>query len=247
VALKWFKNFKDEVDWLEIFLISVVGAGVVIPTLFLQAGTPWNTIQFFYYTLFFSGILAGVAWGDFLVGKSKQSIWILSIVLILLTTPTTISTLANDYLTTRPPAKVSQAELVALKVLEKEPLGVVLTYNFNRAKAQGAIANPPRPLYLYESTAYVSAYTNKPVYMEDEVNLDITQYDWRGRREAVEEFIKTSDSQKAKEFLKENQIQYLYLVKDLTPLPGERLKLGEKQLSLTTVFENEKAVIYKVE
>lgn len=237
---------SSEINLIEVFVFSVILAGVVIPTFFLQAGTPWNTIQFFYYSLFFSGILAGIGVARFLEGKSKTQIISFSLLIVLLTIPTTFSTLKNDYLTARPPARISKEELTALRVLEKEPIGVVLTYNFDKVKAQAAITNPPRPLYLYESSSYVSVYTGKPVYMEDEVNLDITQYDWRSRRAAVDQFVNSTEIQSAKAFLRENNIKYLYLVKDLTPIPGERFKLGQSQLGLTTLFENEKVVIYQV-
>src|SRR3990172_3661184 len=92
--------------------------------------------------------------------------------------PNSIGTLGH-YLPARPPAMISNEELEALKFLSTQPMGVVLTYPFDKFKAKEAEANPPRPLYLYESTAYVSSFAKKPVFLEDEVNLDITGYAWR--------------------------------------------------------------------
>ncbi|MEK7112139.1 MAG: hypothetical protein AAB875_02315, partial [Patescibacteria group bacterium] len=154
--------------FIEVFFIVVIVSGGLIPMFFLQAGTPWNTIQFFYYSLFFSGILAGIV-----LGESAKRVPSIAVFIFLLTIPTTIGTLSH-YLPSRPPAKISKEELKALNFLAKEPTGVVLTYPFDALKAKEAEVNPPRPLYLYESTAYVSAFTKKPVYLEDEVNLDIT-------------------------------------------------------------------------
>ncbi|MBX4205561.1 hypothetical protein KW795_00010 [Candidatus Microgenomates bacterium] len=232
------KAKKFNFDSIDIFVYSMIAAGIVIPMLFLQSGTPWNTIQFFYYSLILLGILSGIV----MVKMSK----LLIVVIILVTVPTTIATLSYDYLPFRPPAKISGTELTALQFLSKQENGVVLTYPFDAAKSQEAINNPPRPLYLYESTAYVSAYSNKPVYLEDQVNLDITGYNWRERREKEDWFIKTTDQKDAENFLKENNIKYIYLAKSLSPLPGENLKLGTKQLNATNIFENSEIVILKM-
>jgi len=214
---------------------------VIIPMFFLQAGTPWNTIQFFYYSLVFSGVLAGVFLGEWLEeqkNNKKKSLIIASI--LLLTLPTTMATLKH-YLPSRPPAKISHEELEALSFLSEQPGGIVLTYPFDRAAAEAARSKPPRPLYLYESTAYVSAFGNKPVYLEDEVNLNITGYQWRQRRKEVESFLDSLDHAGVWSFLRENNITYVYWIK------GQRAKLGEGQLGMTRIFENSEVDIYKVD
>jgi len=96
------------------------------------------------------------------------------------------------------------------------------------------------------SSAYVSAFSNKTVFLEDEVNLDITGYDWKSRREKVLGFISNLNEEEGRKFLKVNKIKYLYLVKVISPLPGEKLKLGESQLGLTQIFENEEVDIFMV-
>jgi len=240
LIIKWLKDFK-KIKMIEIFLLAVILGGVVFPLFFLQAGTPWNTIQFFYYSLVFSGILAGIFLGEWLETQKNNRKKVLVIASILvLTLPTTVATLKH-YLPARPPAKISHEELEALSFLSRQPEGIVLTYPFDRAAAKAAAANPPRPLYLYESTAYVSAFGNKPVYLEDEVNLDITGYQWRNRREKVEEFLDSLDHQKVWLFLRENNITYVYWLK------GQRARLGEGQLGMTRIFENSEVEIYKVD
>ena len=225
--------------YLDGFVYGVIAAGIIVPMLFLQVGTPWNTIQFFYYSLMFLGVLAGIS----IAHANKYVI----IVVILLTIPTTIATLKNDYLPSRAPAKISPQELAALKFLESQPDGIVLTYNFDSYKAKIAESNPPRPLYAYTSTAYVSAYSNKPVFLEDEINLDITGFDWRARREKVEDFFKLTDVYAGKKFLQENTIKYLYLVKPLSPNPGELLKSGPGQIGAKNIFENSEVSIFEVQ
>ncbi len=237
---KRVKNIKLA-DSMDFFFASIIVAGTVIPMFFLQEGTPWNTIQFFYYSLFAASVLAGVAIGEISAKLKTSILYGIEVAIVLLTVPTTIGTLAEVYLPIRPPAKISNEELSALNFLAKQKDGTVLTYPFDRLAAQNAVANPPRPLYLYESTAYVSAFSDKPVFLEDEVNLDITGYDWRARRKLVEEFYASQDHALVGSFLKKNNINYVYWLK------GQRATLGESQLGIKKIFENSAVDIYKVE
>lgn len=237
--IMWIKNYR-KVNFIEAFLFCVIWAAAILPMLFLQKGTPWNTIQFFYYSLFFSSIVAGVAVGDILMIKNKTIKLTLAFVIVFLTIPTTLISLQDIYLPARPPAMLTASEQEALKFLLKQPQGTVLTYPFDKAKADAAIANPPRPLYLYDSTAYVSAFANKTVFLEDEVNLTIMDYDWQSRRLEIEEFYKSLDEEFVYTYLRENKIEYIYWRK------GQRATLGETQLGIERIFENNEVDIYKI-
>ncbi len=225
---------------VEVFIYSIIFAGILVPTFFLQKGTPWNTIQFFYYSLFFSGILAGITLSQ-LAGKFRKLTILIYIITVLLTLPTTLATLKDVYIPSRPPAKLSGEEIAALNFLKNQPDGAVLTYPFDSAKAKEAENSPPRPLYLYESTAYVSAFSSHPTFLEDQVNLDITGYDWKDRRTEIENWYKEKDQKKAREFLKDNDIKYIYWIKP------QRAFLGGGQLGLKNIFENREVIIYAVE
>jgi len=241
---EWYlaKRFiKRKVDIIDVMIVSIITAGILIPTFFVQSGTPWNTIQFLYYSLVFSGILAGIGFGEVHQKMSPRLLKLSSaFVLIAITIPTTLSTLAYNYVPSRPPAKVSNAEIRALDFLTNQPQGIVLTYPYDEVAARAAIDNPPRPLYLYESTAYVSAFSQHDVYLEDEVNLNITGYNWPERRAEVESFLAEKDQIKAREFLLKNDIMYIYWV------GGQRAVLGDSQLGLQKIFENEEVIIYEV-
>jgi hypothetical protein len=237
ILLLRFVSHRKLIGNIEVFITTLVVAAVILPMLFLQKGTPWNTIQFLYFALFFSGILAGCVVGEFLEKRKSVA---MTCFIILLTIPTTISTLVVNYLPSRPPAKLSIPEINALHFLAGQPNGIVLTYPYDSIKAQEAIANPPRPLYLYESTAYVSAYANKPIFLEDQVNLDITGYPWRQRRKEIEEFYKSTDHMLVWNFLRTNKIMYIYWLK------GQRATLGESQLGIERIYENEEVDIYRV-
>lgn len=232
-VVRWLKNPKT-IKPMDVFITSMIIGGAAIPMLFVQKGTPWNTIQFFYYSLFFSAILAGVALQNL---KNK----VIIAIIVLLTIPTTIITLKDVYIPGRPPAKITNSELSALSFLSNQKDGVVLTYPYDKAAADAAVSNPPRPLYLYDSTAYVSAFSNHQTFLEDEVNLNITNFDWNARRnEVFKDFLNTLDVNIARKFLKDNNIKYVYWVKP------QRAKLGETQLGLYKIFENSEVNIYKV-
>ncbi len=156
--------------------------------------------------------------------------------IILLTIPTTIGTLWYHYLPSRPPSKVSNEELEALEFLSNQSDGVVLTLPFDKNAADAAVNNPPRPLYLYESTAYVSAFSNKPVYLEDEVNLDITGYDWRERRKEVSSFFESPSVS----FLADNNITYIYLTRSQIPTVSSYEEKFEE------IFVNNEVSIFRV-
>lgn len=241
LSLKELFNLSKKVwdlNYIDLFLITVIFAGFTVPLLFLQKGTPWNTIQFTYYSLTFLSIYAGVSVGKMMTDKNILFRSLLALILVLLTIPTVISTL-KDYVPKRPPAMLPNTEIDALEFLSRQPEGIVLTYPFDKYKADEAKTNPPRPLRLYESTAYVSAYSHKPVFLEDEVNLDITGYDWRQRRKEVEAFYKNPQIKEVREFLSKNNIKYIYWIK------GQRAYLGEEQLGIRRIFENAEVDIYE--
>jgi len=203
--LRHWKSFsiEDRFFWL----ISLIG--FVPPLLFIQSGTAWNTIQFFYYSLFSLSILTGITISQISNKTLKSGLILITIV----TAAFGLKDSLQNYLPSRPPAKLSLQELNALEVLRKAPEGVVLTYPFNKSAADKAISNPPRSLYVYESSGYVSAFADKQVFLEDEVNLNITGFPWQERRKQVENFF----SSPSLKFLQENNISYIYIPKDLYP------------------------------
>lgn len=222
---------------IEIFILTLVLAGVVVPMLFVQKGTPWNTIQFFYYSLIFGGIAAGIEVSQIVRNLSPLKNFLTAASLILITIPTTIASMGN-YLPPEPQSILPESELKALEFLSGQPQGVVLTYLYDEEKAK--IAAAPRPLYLYTSTAYVSAFSGHPVFLEDQINLDIMQYQWQQRRASVEDFLATFDISAAGSFLRENNITYIYWLKD------QHAREGDAQLGLTQIFKNDGVTIFKV-
>jgi len=232
----WLKNWKKINSFQILFLGCLLASGLP-PLFFIQKGNPWNTIQFFYYFLVFFGILAALSLGEFLIKKKKWLKVILVTIIILLTLPTTYGTL-KQYLPLRAPSRISFDELEALEFLKNQPEGIVLTYPHDYKLRENIEA--PKPLYAYETTAYISAFTNKETFLEDEMNLEIMGVPWRPRRALEEQFFTTQDEEWAKNFLKENKIKYLYLT------GNQKFTAGDYQIGLTKIFENGSTIIFKV-
>lgn len=224
---------KKDYDYIDIFLFTTICLGVTVPMFFVQKGTAWNTIQFFYYSLAFSGIFAGIQIGKMMEQKKNWKQFVLGAVVAVFVLPTTYASLRNHYLPSRAPSMISYDEWQALTFLRKQPKGTVLTLPFDQNLAKEAEKNPPRPLCLYESTAYVAAFSRQAVFLEDEVNLNITGYDWQRRRVIVESSL--MDKERLSQLAKEENIDYAYFVKSY-PL---EVILDNK------IFENKEIVIYK--
>lgn len=234
--LIFLRDALKKMDAIKIIMLFSIIAGFMIPLFFVQSGTPWNTIQFIYYSLFFSGILTGIT-----LNKVNNY---LCLFIVLITIPTTFISLKGIYVTNTPPAIISKDEIVALNFLKNQPEdGVVLTYPYDLAYSPIPLPNRI-PLYKYATTSYVSAYTSKNEFFE-RTNLEIMDYDWENRRDSVKLFFNTLDVKRARNFLKSNNIKYLYLVKEMTPLPGELFKLGPHELGLVKIFENKVSIIYR--
>ena len=216
-----------------LFIIMVVS--LTIPVLFIQSGTSWNTIQFLYYFLFFA---------NYFLAQSIVAIFaqhrLFAIILIILTITGSYSTF-KDYFGYPPPASLPNYEVEALNFLRQQNPGIILTQPYDAYKKQNKLTQIPLP--FYETTAYVSAFTGKTVYLEDEMNLDITGYDWRQRRFLSEKFFRQTPKElfENRGFLLENQIKYIYFLNLSVP------ELNQKDLYLQKIFDNGYCQIYQVE
>lgn len=240
-VLPLLQGRKIKITDFDIFVLPMILVGLFAPLVFVQEGTPWNIIQFMYYALFFLNIYAAAT----IVKISRffgQKIGVIVVVAISLSQflPSSIS-LAQNYLPERPPAKLPSEELEALLFLSKQEDGIVLSFPFDKFKAKEEESDPPRPLAYYESTAYVSAFSKKQSFFENEVNLTITGVNWKERRQQVLDFHNTLDINQAREFLTRNNIKYIYWI------DGQRAKLGETQLGISLIFENKQVKMYVVD
>jgi hypothetical protein len=211
-------------------LISILIC-TIIPLLFIQKGTSWNTIQFLYYALF----LANIPLSIFLSKHHK----LVYLILILNLFPL-IGSLPN-YTGKIPPTAISKAEIEALNFLKSEPSGIVLSYPYD-AYLRKSFPITPIPIYSYETTSYVSAYSRHLSFLEDEMNLENSGYDWRLRRQDSENFFSQNNIHADRGFLVNNQINYIYLPKVFL---AQKSSLSP-DLSIKNIFENSEIIIYQV-
>jgi len=218
---------------LLFFIILIIS--LLIPTLLIQKGTAWNTIQFFYYFLFFFNFYLAKTLADW---YSKKSL--LVILLLVLSAVGSLGTL-KDYLGYPPPSAIPDYELEALAFLKQQTPGVVLTIPYDKYLKNNQPT--PLPLYLYETTAYVSALTGFQTYLEDEMNLEITNYNWSKRRQESLKFFEQRDKEVFENlgFLINNNISYIYL-----PYPPPKA-LNTKDLHLDKIYDRGQSQIYRVQ
>lgn len=230
LSLASIKEFFQH-SFLAYFLIL----SIILPLIFIQKGTAWNIVQFFYYGLLILNIFAGAGLLNIFRKLPKLIGFGFVILAVLLTIPTSLGTFQH-YLPERPPAKVSMKELEALNFLKAQPDGEVLTLPYEE-KIRDRF-NAPRPLAVYTSTAYVSAFSGKPVFFEDIVNLEILGIDYKGRLNTVRDFMKIKD--RSSKILKTDNIEYVYIPKLFN------FQLDEGSAGVKTIFENEEVKVYQV-
>lgn len=202
---------KDLWNPLALSITFMIFLGIIIPTLFIQKGVVWNSIQFLYYALLLTNIYSAVVIARLL---QKRKVWIkylVAAVIILLTVPTTINTLSSYF----PPSHnfiVNKNEVAALHFLQVQPDGIVLA--------------------PYHDIAYKSALSGKRIYFEDKVQSDLIGIDSSTRMKRLEDICK-GDFNILKESVKNDDIRYLYLPKDSSCL------LSTSNEYLDVIYSNE--------
>jgi len=208
--------------YLSIILLSL------IPLFFIQSGTSWNTIQFLYYAIFLLNI-------PLTYYLSKTNIFIPLFIITIQLLPLFAS--FPQYLGKVPPAFIPNDEINCLNYLKNQSKSIVLTYPYDNY-LKNKLATPI-PLYAYTTTSYVSAYSGQTTYLDDEMNLANSGYNWQIRRQNSEKFFKQENIFQDRGFLLNNKIDYIYLTNNPT-------KLNVDQLYLKSVYQNSSCQIYKV-
>lgn len=223
--LKIFNNF---------FIASLSLMALLIPLVFIQSGTPWNTIQFFYYFMYLCAVFAGPVLVQWFSGKYKYVGIPVAVVFLLLSPINSIST-AQGYLSALPHARISNMEFAGLDFLSKQPEGIVLTFPYDKNLKSGI--SEPWPILAYDTTAYVAAFSKKAVFVEDESQNEILLTDYKKRLLAEKDFFSNPN----KEFLSINKIKYVYVPKIFG------INFDESKLRLRNIFDNEEIVIYRTD
>lgn len=229
------KHIVQHTNYLFIFVFSFLA--FIIPILFIQAGNSWNTIQFLYYFLYVAAVLGGIIFAK-LVAKAPKPIAVVASIIFVVTTPINSWATANGYLGYKPHAYISKEELAALKFLATQEDGMVLTFPYD-PKLKNKIAEP-WPILVYDSTAYVSAVSNKQVFVSDEPQNQILLTDYKKRVVASKDFFSSGGDNQRLNFLLDNNIKYIYLPKIYN------FVVDESKIGAINIFENEETIIYKI-
>lgn len=220
------------------FVIWMILISFTVPILFIQKGTPWNTIQFSYYGLYLLSLFAAFAlWRVYQLLPKVIGVIILTGIFII--TPISSYATFEGGFGKIPPARLTFGEMEGLDFLSKQDKGVVLTHPY--IKEMRERFDPPFPLFAYETSSYISAFSKKPTFVEDEFQMEIFQIDYKKRLVLAQEFFRGRDAFWSKEFLKSNNIRYIYLPK----VYG--IALAEEEVGIEKIFENSQVDIFKVE
>lgn len=209
------------------------------PIFFIQKAVPWNTIQFLYYFTFIFSFLA--AWASFkILSFLKHKFLKVAFILILIgiCLPSTIETL-YWFNAPVPTTLLAAEEVEALSFLRKKSKkeDILLTYPYGELAIRH-FPEPPVPMTYYNSP-YVSFFTGRRVYLEDQNAATILDYPLEERLAREQEFFQAEGVEKAKEFLVQEKIAYIYLV------DAQDIKADKEALGLEKIFENEKVRIFK--
>lgn len=222
-----YKLAKRKISVFDLTIFCTIVVATSLSVLLVQKAEWWNSIQFFYYAIFISTIYL-IQLTYELIKKLKIVGRFIVILIFILAIPATLSIAewsfyfpGNTYL--------PEDEVKALQVLKKEKYGIVYSPIFNNK----INTQTPIPLYVSGDTAYVSAFSGKPSYIADILQLRLTGVDYKSRLKKVE----TNDCSILSE------IDYIYYNND------NRIDnmLFNCPIKLKMIYGNRSASIYRVE
>ncbi|MDP3974389.1 MAG: hypothetical protein Q8P65_00175 [bacterium] len=211
------ENKKKEAIYI-LWFMSIVS--LMLPLIFIQKGVAWNSIQFFYYAIISLGILTVIFLND-LYKKHKYLVVVLAMMVWITLLPGIIYNLVH-YFPDKSSLYGSSDALSALQFFKNQPDGTVLI----------------NPIYMNES--FVPALSEKTAFLADESILSIQLVDYDRRKEEVKSFFSNINSNIIRgNFLKENDIKYIFTVND-------RRFNYNNALDIKEIYSNKEIIIYKV-
>lgn len=225
--------FKKLFTALHASIAITIFVLIVFSMTLVQKGDWFNTAQFASYGMLLMNIFAAYTlfW---VVTYRRKTIAILATLLIgILTIHSSIDTFI-EYGIAPKIVYVSRTERAALEKLKNEPYGTVFIPL--HLKLQGYLASDPTPVELWKTydTAYVAAYTGKPLWFADKGQLAVTGVASKKREQVLGNLSKLG--------FVENGIRYIYIQKS-HPLAG---KFSDKAIrqKYKKIFENTSVVIF---
>jgi len=229
----------------SVLLVGMV-TSFLIPLFFLQGGIVSNIIQFMQYFLLIFGFYGAIALYGVLKGfKKKTWQYIFLAIFVFLSVPTVIGNLVEFY-GKSPLAVVTYKEIEALDYLKSisQEDDVFLTKPFDE-NSHYQYEHQPWPIYAWDSTPYVSAYTTRQTFYTAEGMLKQLHLPTEERLNAMKAFFDKDVPLETKaDFIKDNHITFIYLRNEEL---DENLSLTLSKLKLKKIFSNSEVTIFRVE
>ena len=183
--LLFFKKFRQEKNW-RLILIVFFGFlfSSIFPLLYLQVGTVWNSIQFWYYALIFGNILAVIFLAQVLKNQPKIMTTVILFLLFVLAVPTSIKTIADK---NKSPTTFGSEKIEFLQTLTTNDLVYIC----------------PEETSLYHSSL-VKVFTPATVYLANPSQLELVGEDTSMAKQYLDTFL-SSEIQKMIDEKKDQQ------------------------------------------
>src|SRR3989344_3860543 len=221
---------RKKMSRFDLTVFTTIIFSCLLTMTLVQKAEWWNTIQFFFYTIFFITIYLTMLTFE-MINKKKILYTTICTIIILLSIPTSLD-LAKQFFATPGATYVSHKELLALNFLKQQPSGIVLTplYNKNIKKI-----DKTNPLYTYEDTAYISAFSGQQSYFANELQLRLTGVSYKKRKDRLEKM----------DCSVINEVDYIYEIKQT--YPEDKIVLKCKPINIKLIFTNDEITIYSVQ
>lgn len=175
---------KDRLSHDHTRKLIIIGAisTLLLSILLTQKGVWWNTVQFLYVSLFLVSILAAEGI-DLLIRTKRLPAQIMTGLIVILTIPTNLD-IVRSFTKFPGTAYINTDEVEALTQLRAMENGVILAPLFGARPNSG---NVPELSRTYD-TAYISAYSGKPTYLANLIQLELTNMAYEERLEKVSRY-----------------------------------------------------------
>jgi len=216
------------IDKFNRYILAVIILSIVLTATLVQKAEWWNVIQFFYYAIFLSSLLTAQLAQKIFEKKSWVRIILISL-MVILSVPNSVDVMKH-YGSFPGSAYLPKDEIEALAFLKKQPAGVVVAplYDLSIKQFPG-----PNPLYAYEDTSYVSAFSGHPTYLANILQLRLTGIDYKSRLEKL----------KRQDCSMLDEVDYIY---ETVKHPSMVKLLSCKNRKIRRLFKNSSAAIYEV-
>lgn len=212
-----------------IFIIASSILSISIPIIFNQGGSPYNIIQFGLYALILSSIFTPIAVERILSNfKIESRKFIVYTCCVLITALAILPTLKQFTSSVK-----SSLFLV--------PIGEMTIFDFIKKNVDPNETILLYPSWINTNYAYVSALAQRRTYYAHERQIDLLVLDKTARLEEINQFFTTWSTDEKREFIKRNNITYIYLRSDDQNILG-----NIQDISKNITIKNPDAMLIKL-